>query len=211
MIHALDLPVHSNPMIMIKNCITVFALVAAAAAPAVAQVTKPERAPMGRERVADQRRDEKIDLAKGGRMLATGSYVLVLTPAKLDGKAVPRSVKPIASSVSVTSSGNRITAKNSDGLSLSGSSSGAHFTLSGANGDGKLSLEGSPANGGADGEFTLTFNGGPRVEGNFVLAPPNSAGIEARQKLQDFDEAQKKKQKKADCNWWCTIKGWFTL
>jgi hypothetical protein len=198
-------------MIMIKNCFTVAALLTAASTSALAQIKKPERAPLGRERVVEQRRDNKLGLDKGGRMLAAGSYILVLTPAKLDGRPTPRSVKPIASSVSVTSSGSKLAAKNADGLSLSGSSSGARFTLTGSSGDGKLVLNGNTANGGADGDFALTFSGGPRVEGNFVLAPPNSAGIEARQQLQDFDEAQKKKKKKADCNWWCTIKGWFTL
>ncbi len=196
---------------MITRIITAAVVLAVTGSPALAQIGKPERSQLGRDRVAEQRRDLKLDLDKGGKALAAGNYVLVLTPAKLNGKPTPRSVKPIATSVSVAGVGGRLTAKNSDGLSLNGSSSGARFTLAGSSGDGKLSLEGSAANGGADGEFELTFDGGPRVQGNFVLASPNSAGISARQQLQDFDEIQKKKKKKADCNWWCTIKGWLTL
>lgn len=176
----------------------------------MAQVKKPAREPLGRERVAEQRRNHDLPVLKNAA-LAPGNYMLVLTPARLDGKPAPRTAEPIASSVTVSLSGSKLTVANADGLSLSGSASGARFTVSGQSGDGKLTLTGSAANSGADGDFKLTFSGGPRVEGGFVLASPNSSGIQASRKLQDFDEARKKQGAKKDCNWWCTIKGWFTL
>jgi len=196
---------------MTRNILAAACLLATCGSSALAQIDKPERQPLGRERVAEQRRDVKLDLDRESATLASGRYMLVLTPSKVGGKAAPRSAEPIASSVTVTQSGSKLTIGNAEGLSLSGTAKGAHFTLSGANGDGKLTLDGTAANGGADGDFKLGFSGGPQVEGNFILASPNSAGIQANKKLQDFDEARKKQAQKADCNWWCTIKGWFTL
>ncbi len=192
-----------------KQLVTVVFLCATVSSAGMAQVTKPLPQRPGQERAVVRAPDRK-NPTLNRPTLQPGAYSLVLTPTRVGGKPAPEAAKPILSSVTVSQKGRIMSVENTDGLALSGAASGARFTLSGESGDGKLTLTGSAARGGATGDFELTFRGGPQVAGNFELASPNHVGALAPSyALKPY--APPKPKASGTCNWWCTVKGWFTL
>ena len=188
-----------------RQCVMALLFCMASSSGGIAQAREPARAPPGSERVAEPEREHHVPIGKNGD-LAPGSYMLLLTPLRLGGKPVPRGVEPIATSVTVHLTGGKMSVANAAGLILEGKTSGARFSVSGKHGDGALTLTGTAARDGADGDFELTFTSGPQAEGGFILASPNSAGIQASRQLQDYDEARKAQRKAANCNWWCRVR-----
>ena len=192
-----------------KQLVAALVLCAAASSAGAAQVTKPLPQRLGQERAVEQVPGRKIPTLNKP-ILQPGAYSLVLTPTRIGGKPAPKTAKPIMSSVTVSQKGRIMSVENADGLALSGAASGARFTLAGQSGDGKLTLTGSAANSGATGDFKLTFRAGPQVAGNFELASSNHAGgFTPSYALKPYTPPKPKPS--GTCNWWCTVKGWFTL
>lgn len=192
-----------------KQLATALFLCATVSSAGIAQVNKPLPQRSGQVREVGQVPDRKVP-SLSHSTIEPGAYSLVLTPTRVGGKPAPKAAKPIMSSVTVSQKGRIMSVENTDGLALSGTASGARFTLSGQSGDGKLTLTGSAANGGATGDFKLTFRGGPQVAGNFELASSNHAGaLTPSYALKPYTPPKPKTS--GTCNWWCTVKGWFTL
>jgi len=192
-----------------RQLVAALVLCAAASSAGIAQVNKPLPQRPGHVREVGQVPDRKVPTLSHST-IEPGAYSLILTPTTVGGKPAPKAAKPIMSSVTVSQKGRIMSVENADGLALSGAASGARFTLAGQSGDGKLTLTGSAANGGATGDFKLTFRGGPQVAGNFELASSNHAGaFTPSYALKPYTPPKPKPS--GTCNWWCTVKGWFTL
>ena len=184
----------------------------------VAAQKTTEPAPTGRERIAAQKAQGKLDTKPAGNgveahaasTLKSGVYSLNLTPTSIDGRPAPASAKPSVTQVAVTTTNSAIDMTGSAGAKLTGVATDRVFTVSGQGGDGTLALTGTRNNDGATGAFTMKLNGGHTAIGKFVLKSANESGLTARSmKLKEY--VAPKAAAASDCNWWCTFKGWISL